>query len=66
MNTLQEVEKLISQLTPEDLASFRRWFAEFDAEQWDRQFEEDVAAGKLDELAPMRNTITSCEVDQDF
>jgi hypothetical protein len=33
MNTLQEVEKLISQLTPEDLASFRRWFAEFDAEQ---------------------------------
>jgi hypothetical protein len=51
MNTLQEVEKLISQLTPEDLASFRRWFAEFDAEQWDRQFEEDVAAGKLDGLA---------------
>ena len=51
MNTLQEVEKLISQLAPEDLASFRRWFAEFDAEQWDRQFEEDVAAGKLDGLA---------------
>jgi len=51
MNTLQEAEKLISQLTPEDLASFRRWFAEFDAEQWDRQFEEDVAAGKLDGLA---------------
>jgi hypothetical protein len=51
MNTLQEAEKLISQLAPEDLASFRRWFAEFDAEQWDRQFEEDVAAGKLDGLA---------------
>jgi hypothetical protein len=51
MNTLQEAEKLISQLAPEDLASFRSWFAEFDAEQWDRQFEEDVAAGKLDGLA---------------
>jgi hypothetical protein len=51
MNTLQEAEKLISQLAPEDLASFRRWFAEFDAEQWDRQFEEDVAAGKLNGLA---------------
>ena len=51
MNTLQEAEKFISQLAPEDLASFRRWFAEFDAKQWDRQFEEDVAAGKLDGLA---------------
>ncbi|MEB3188817.1 MAG: hypothetical protein VKL42_00545 [Snowella sp.] len=51
MNTLQEAEQFISQLAPEDLASFRRWFAEFDAEQWDRQFEEDVAAGKLDGLA---------------
>jgi hypothetical protein len=66
MNTLQEAEKLISQLAPEDLASFRRWFAEFDAEQWDRQFEEDVAAGKLDGLAPIRNTIAYCKVDQDF
>jgi hypothetical protein len=66
MNTLQEAEKLISQLAPEDLASFRRWFAEFDAEQWDRQFKEDVAAGKLDRLAPIQNTIASCEVDQDF
>jgi hypothetical protein len=27
------------------------WFAEFDAEIWDRQFEEDVAAGRLDGLA---------------
>ena len=66
MNTLQEAEKLISQLAPEDLASFRRWFAEFDAEQWDRQFEEDVAAGKLDRLAPIRNMIASCEVNQEY
>ena len=27
------------------------WFAEFDAAAWDRQFERDVAEGRLDALA---------------
>ncbi len=30
---------------------FRRWFFEFDAEQWDEQIERDVHAGRLDQLA---------------
>jgi hypothetical protein len=51
MNTLKEAEQVVRQLSPEDLATFRAWFAEFDAENWDRQFEEDVATGKLDGLA---------------
>ena len=51
MSTLKEAEQVVSQLPAEDLAAFRAWFAEFDAEIWDRQFEEDVAAGKLDRLA---------------
>jgi hypothetical protein len=51
MNTLQEIERAVSQLSPEDLAAFRIWFAEFDAAIWDRQFEADVAAGRLDALA---------------
>jgi hypothetical protein len=51
MSTVQEIEKAVRQLTAEDLAAFRSWFAEFDAGEWDRQFEEDVAAGKLDKLA---------------
>lgn len=29
----------------------RSWFAERDAKAWDRQFEADVRAGKLDALA---------------
>ncbi len=29
----------------------REWFADFDAEVWDRQFEADVQAGKLDAMA---------------
>jgi hypothetical protein len=51
MSSLQEIESAISKLSADELAAFRVWFAEFDAEIWDRQFEEDVAAGRLDKLA---------------
>jgi hypothetical protein len=51
MSTLNEIESAVSQLTAAELTAFRDWFAEFDAEAWDRQIEDDVAAGKLDELA---------------
>ncbi len=51
MNNLQAIEQAIRQLSAEELADFRAWFAEYDAERWDRQFEEDVAAGRLDRLA---------------
>ena len=51
MSTISEIERAIRQLTPEELAKFREWFSGFDASQWDRQFEKDVAAGKLDALA---------------
>jgi len=51
MSTIREIETAVSNLSPEELSAFRAWFAEFDAEAWDRQFEEDVAAGRLDALA---------------
>jgi hypothetical protein len=51
MNTLQEIEIAISKLSPEELAAFRTWFAEYDAQIWDREFEADVKAGRLDTLA---------------
>ncbi len=51
MSDLQEIETAISQLSADKLAAFRVWFAEFDAQIWDRQFEEDVAAGRLNGLA---------------
>ena len=41
----------IEKLSPEELAAFRIWYAAFDAEAWNRQFEADVKAGKLDLLA---------------
>jgi hypothetical protein len=51
MSTVQEIQEAVSQLPHEDLAAFRTWFAEFDAAVWDRQFEGDVAAGRLDQFA---------------
>jgi hypothetical protein len=51
MRTVEEIERAIRQLPPGDLAAFRAWFAEFDAEAWDRDWEEDIQAGRLDDLA---------------
>ena len=51
MSTIQEIEEAIGKLPPEGLAALRTWFAEFDASDWDRQFEQDVAEGRLDRLA---------------
>ncbi|MEE8430612.1 MAG: hypothetical protein V3S16_05130 [Candidatus Desulfatibia sp.] len=51
MVTIQEIEKAVSNLPPEELAKFRVWFGEFDAQLWDRQLEQDVKAGKLDNIA---------------
>ncbi len=51
MHTIEEIQEAIRRLPAEELAAFRAWFAEFDATVWDREFEEDVAAGRLDQLA---------------
>ena len=51
MGKIEVLERQVQALSSEDLAEFRRWFAEFDAEVWDQQFEADVKAGKLDALA---------------
>ncbi len=50
MGAVGTLELLIKSLSPEDLAQFREWFAEFDAQIWDPQIETDAAAGKLDRL----------------
>lgn len=51
MSSVIEIEWAVEQLSPEDLRSFREWFAQREAAEWDRQFESDVAAGRLDALA---------------
>ncbi len=56
MGDIQSIEKAIQALAPAELAELRRWFAEFDAEAWDLQLEQDAAAGKLDKLAAEAHT----------
>jgi len=51
MLKLKEIEDQIHNLSGAELVEFRKWYAEFDAQAWDRQFESDVKAGKLDALA---------------
>jgi hypothetical protein len=61
MSKIESIEQQIEKLSPEELATFRRWYAAFDAEVWDRQFEADVKAGKLDACShcrPVDETLT--------
>ncbi|MEW6418038.1 MAG: hypothetical protein AB1480_07945 [Nitrospirota bacterium] len=51
MSKIEEIEKEVQGLKPDELQAFRKWFWEFDAEVWDRQFEKDALSGKLDSLA---------------
>jgi hypothetical protein len=51
MDKIEKIGREIQEFSPAELAAFRRWFQDFDAEAWDRQIEEDVQAGKLDALA---------------
>ena len=51
MGKVEKIEQEIQNLAPEEMTELRRWFAAFDADAWDRQFEADVRAGKLDALA---------------
>jgi hypothetical protein len=48
MIAVKQIESAVARLSREELSAFRSWFADFDAEAWDRQFEEDAAAGRLD------------------
>ena len=50
MLKLEQLQMEIEALPEQDFARLRRWFAEKDWEQWDRQIEADDAAGKLDFL----------------
>lgn len=51
MSTLEQIEDAVRKLSSKDLEAFRAWFARLDADAWDRQIEEDIAAGRLDALA---------------
>ena len=50
-NKVKTLEKEVLELSRDELSTFRDWFVKFDADEWDRQIESDIAAGKLEKLA---------------
>lgn len=50
MTTVHEIEKAIKNLPPQDLKEFRDWFDEYEANQWDVQFEKDIKSGKFNKI----------------
>jgi BioD-like phosphotransacetylase family protein len=55
---VKEIEKAITQLSTEELAELAAWFADYQAEVWDKQIERDLDAGRLDALLK--------EVDEEY
>ena len=51
MNNLLEIEAAIERLPRTEVFTLGEWLRERLEAEWDREFEEDVAAGRLDTLA---------------
>jgi hypothetical protein len=49
--TIEDIEKAVAKLPPDQFAEFRARFEEFDAARFDQKIERDAGAGKLDRLA---------------
>ena len=47
---IKEIESAIVRLPPSKLAEFAEWFEEFQMRAWDERLEQDLKAGRLDEL----------------
>jgi len=58
MSKVKDLERQIKGLSADELATFRQWFAAFDAEAWDRNFEADVTTGKRGGWPRRRSGIT--------
>jgi hypothetical protein len=48
--TIEELEKAVATLPPEQFAEFRAWFERLDAARFDQKIERDASAGRLDRL----------------
>lgn len=51
MMKIEQLEREIKTLSRSELFSLRDWFQSFLADEWDKQIEADISAGKLDFLA---------------
>lgn len=51
MTNLEQIKNAIAALPHDDIVALADWFAEFQADLWDKQIEEDAKAGRLDKFA---------------
>jgi hypothetical protein len=51
MTTVDDIERAVAKLPPEELAAFRAWFEQFEAAHFDERIGRDVSAGRLDAMA---------------
>jgi hypothetical protein len=51
MGKVEQIAEAIKALSEGELHQLRAWFADFDAANWDRQLDSDVASGRLEKLA---------------
>jgi hypothetical protein len=49
--SIEDLEKAVAGLPPDQYAEFRAWFEAFEADRFDRKIERDALAGKFDRLA---------------
>ena len=55
MTRVAEIQEAIMALSDADFTRLRQWLTELDWQKWERQIEEDSAAGKLDFLIAEAN-----------
>lgn len=51
MTMLMQIEEEIKGLHQKDFSKLREWFLDYEYQLWDKQIEEDIGSGKLDDLA---------------
>ena len=50
MIELQELENEVKNLPKQDFNQFRNWFLDYENSNWDKEIEEDIYSGKLDDI----------------
>lgn len=48
LNTVQEIERAIAELTPQQLGELYAWLDQYDPQPIDARLQNDLAAGRLD------------------
>ena len=56
--SVDELETAVARLSAEEFTRFSEWFEEFRSDEWDRQIEADMLAGRLDKAG--------LQADEDF